>query len=345
MSSADLDYFVKEIQNCGVKKINGSIIFDNSYFKKTEAILSQTKFLSPLRLPSISPISINKNIIEVVINSQGSAVKVQSFPASRYITINNKITLSSGSNNAGALLEERANGFNIVLKGNITPLKEEKIYLFVKKPELLTALLLKEKFENSGIKLTGFPQQGILAADATVKITSSIKIISLLKEINKNSNNFFAETVKRIFDEYYTKQTKESNTLKSFLISAGIDTDNCIFADGSGISAKNIITANSLAGILTLLYKEKNNFEIFRSSLSVAGVDGTLKVEYADSPVKNNFWGKTGYLNGISSICGYMRSTNGRNIIIAILINYKIKDIDFYRRVEKKIIETIFKLN
>jgi serine-type D-Ala-D-Ala carboxypeptidase/endopeptidase (penicillin-binding protein 4) len=344
----DLFNLVKEIQKEGIREIQGSIVYDNSFFKKVVSGLNRSEFLSPLMLQTVSPISISKNIIEIVVSRKGSQIEVKSFPSSKYIIISNNICVSAGTNKFSAILEENTREFKIALTGNIRESGEQRIYLFVKKPELMASLLLQGMLENSGIIFSGFSQQGFVPTADMTEISSFVQMKEFIKEINKNSNNFFAETLKNFFIHYYNNiqsTNNEKNSIYSFLKSKGINTQNLLFADGSGISDKNKITTGSLVNILLSVYDNKEIYETFKNSLSGAGLDGTLKERFFYSVVKNNFWGKSGYLNGISSLCGYLRTASAKNIIIAIMFNFKIKGIDFYRSIEREIIETVFKKN
>ncbi len=345
LNMADLDYMANEIKRYGIKKIAGCIVYDNSFFKKENTRLNQMEILSPLIIPSLSPISINRNIIELIITKGINGISIKSFPSSRYISLANNVTISANGNKVEAILEEKRDRFNIKIAGNLTDNLVRKVYLFVKNPDLLTSLLLQEKLETFGIQLNEFPRQGILPSSSFTGISSSLLLTDILKGINKNSDNYLAETLQRISGQYFNKPGKGGNPLISYLASAKVDVRNLQITDGSGISNDNRMTSNSLAGILHMIYKDRNCFNVFKSTLSAAGVDGTLKELFLNSPVKNNFLGKTGYLNGTSSICGYLRTSAGKNLIIAIIINYKTKGIDFYRGVEKKIIETVFNNN
>lgn len=348
LTANDLTYLAKEIQNAGIKRISGSIIYDNTFFIKTAAMLNYTFALSPLNVPSVSPISINGNIIELAVTQTTSRLEIKSFPKSKYITVVSNLTFSGSRNKISAILQENPEGYKITIRGNITQDKDRKIYLFIKKPELLASLLLQEKLEDSGIKLNSMPQQGVLPEAGLNEISSSVPLADFIKEINKNSNNFLAETLKNIFDRFYSEKEKINNSgssFYSFLKSNGISADNLFIVDGSGISGSSRLTAGSITDMLRLIYNNKKTFEVYKNSLSIAGNDGTLKERFSNSVVKNNFRGKTGYLNGISSICGYMQTASGKNIIIAVILNFKMKGIDFYRDIERAIIETVFSKN
>jgi len=60
-------------------------------------------------------------------------------------------------------------------------------------------------------------------------------------------------------------------------------------------------------------------------TLSIAGVDGTIKKRFRRSVVKNRAWMKTGTIKGVKNIAGYVKSRKGRLYTVVILINTKVK--------------------
>ena len=127
--------------------------------------------------------------------------------------------------------------------------------------------------------------------------------------------------------------------------SRGIDTKEINFADGSGISKKNRLSSHSLSQILCLIYNQKDLYSAFKNTLSIAGVDGTMKERFNSSPVKSNFWGKTGFLAGISSVSGYLRTRTGRTVVVAIIFNFNKKGIEYYQGIEKQLLEEVYNKN
>jgi len=111
--------------------------------------------------------------------------------------------------------------------------------------------------------------------------------------------------------------------------------------DGSGISRFNQITVGAIAGILEKMYFDLKNYEDFYNSLSIAGIDGTLKGRLTGTPAENNMRGKTGTLNGVTSLSGYLTSLNGEDIIISIIFEFEKGSWNYYRSIQDRIAETV----
>ncbi len=326
-----LDFLAGEIKRSGIIKITDGIIFDNSFFDKTPPLKNYTPSLSPLDIPCISPISINRNIIEITFTGN----KTETNPASKYL----RVEKSAG--NIAPVLIESGEGYKIIIPSNKA---YKKIFFFIKKPELFASLLLKEKLEERGITV-----EGKIAAGNTPKgiisVPSSVNLAEYIIETNKLSNNFLAINLKQILSVKFGNGlnglsfTKE---LKNLLESIGVPADNIIPGDGAGISPRCRLTTEALARFLRFIYKNNKLFTPFYSSLSIAGIDGTLKEQFFNSPLKNNLRGKSGFMMGVSSISGYFTTRKGKHIIAAVIINYKKGDIDYYRGIERKLLEEIY---
>ncbi len=63
------------------------------------------------------------------------------------------------------------------------------------------------------------------------------------------------------------------------------------------------------------------------------------------TPVENNFHGKTGTLNGVSSISGYLSCANGDDLVISMLFEFDRDGANYYRDIQDSIIEALYNLN
>ena len=89
------------------------------------------------------------------------------------------------------------------------------------------------------------------------------------------------------------------------------------------------------------MYFDLPNYEDYYNSLSIAGIDGTLHNRMYGTLAEGNFHGKTGTLNGVSSVSGYLTTKGDEDLVLSILIEFKRGGSDFYRDVEDKIIEIL----
>jgi len=105
-----------------------------------------------------------------------------------------------------------------------------------------------------------------------------------------------------------------------FFRNEGMDTDGFWLFDGSGISRYNSATARQMVWVLRYMASSPEREE-FRNSLSVAGVSGTLSHLLNGTPAEGNLVAKSGTMSRVKSYAGYLRTTAGRELVFAVIVN------------------------
>lgn len=218
-------------------------------------------------------------------------------------------------------------------------------FVNVENPPLYIAKKFHEKLINYGIEVTGKSISGVTPDTAIAVIESAIELKELIQLINKHSDNFYAECLFKTLGAVYSGKQGNSffstQAILNYIEDAGIYSDGTKIVDGSGISRFDQVTAGALVGLLEKMYFNINKFEYFYNSLSIAGIDGTLHKRMIGTAAENNFRGKTGTLNGVSSISGYVTNGNDDDIIICLMFEIKKGGASKYKRIQDRIIETI----
>ena len=112
-----------------------------------------------------------------------------------------------------------------------------------------------------------------------------------------------------------------------FLDKIGIKNGYTI-VDGSGLSLMNRISPHTMTDVLQYAFQNKDVGLDFVTSLPVAGVDGTLKRRFKESELKGRIVAKTGYLNNVRALSGYVFTQKGDVLVFSILSNglgYEVK--------------------
>ena len=107
---------------------------------------------------------------------------------------------------------------------------------------------------------------------------------------------------------------------RKFLERAGVDVAPYALRDGSGLARQNLVTPRGSARLLEFMLAHPA-FPVFRDSLTVAGVDGTLKRRMRDSAATNNLRGKTGTLSAVNALSGYVATRRGQMIVFSLVGN------------------------
>ena len=94
-----------------------------------------------------------------------------------------------------------------------------------------------------------------------------------------------------------------------------------VLENGSGLSRRERATA---AGIAQLLASADASAvrEEFTSSLAVAAMDGTVQKRFMDGSVAGQALLKTGTLEGVRALAGYVIDKDGRRFIVAAIVNH-----------------------
>ncbi len=118
-------------------------------------------------------------------------------------------------------------------------------------------------------------------------------------------------------------QTSEDAGLiavRNFLRQAGASESDLVISDGSGLSRNEMITANATVQLLTFMSKHRF-FAQFRDALPIAGVDGTLRTRMTGTPAQGNLRAKTGSLNSVASLSGYVTTAAGEHLVFSMMLN------------------------
>lgn len=212
----------------------------------------------------------------------------------------------------------------------------------VKQPALFAANLLKVKLENAEITVSGSVIQDITPKGVNQIDEISISLREFVSLINKHSDNYLAECLFKIIGAEYSNIEGNSfyatQAILNFLDENNIFSQGTEIVDGSGISRFDKVTPATIAGVLEAMYFGLNTFEDFYNSLSVAGVDGTLRSRFIGSNAENNFHGKTGTLNGVTSLSGYIKTKGNDDLIISMIFEYQKGSSRSHKNIEDDII-------
>jgi D-alanyl-D-alanine carboxypeptidase/D-alanyl-D-alanine-endopeptidase (penicillin-binding protein 4) len=185
-------------------------------------------------------------------------------------------------------------------------------------------LLNKHSIElvGEGKALNEVSEKGLVQL-ATLR---SAKMSQLIQPMLKESDNLYADSLFLAMGEkfyqgdisYRQAGLAVKRILKKY---AGISLNKAVIVDGSGVSRYNLITPNQLVSVLSFLYQQFPISYEFLAGLSVAGRDGTLYKRHLRSESTQLIRAKTGTMQGVVSLAGFLPSKNGHPLAFAIMIN------------------------
>lgn len=320
-----IGFIVYELKKRDIKEIKDGITVDDSYFSRTRRAEGwKEEWTDDFYSPPISALSFNYNTIEVKVASSKSGQKpsVSILPEGSGIAIiNNAVT----STKQGVLTTTWKDDQTIIVGGRIRPKSSVLLKIPVQNPTLLTGNVFKNAIEEAGIKVSGPVVAGDVPRWATVFYTHySDPLSAIITEYNKNSVNIIGENlIKTLGAEFRGAPgswESGSSVISEFLNGIGIK-DGFRVVDGSGLSLLNRVSPKTLTEVLSYAYTNRIIASDFIDSLPIAGVDGTLKKRFRQSDVQGRVMAKTGYLNNVRALSGYVFTKQGDVLVFSILDN------------------------
>ncbi len=213
---------------------------------------------------------------------------------------------------------------------------------------LRRVLLVAGIADNSNrVRLNIVEVQRQLAKAPELAAINSPPLSQLLVETNQNSNNLYAEALLRALGSRVN--SADSNlqkglaAVKQTLTTLGVDPTGYVLADGSGLSRHNLVTPNAIAQTLSAMAKSPQA-AIYRASLPVAGVSGTLKNRLQGTPAQGIVSAKTGTISGAIGLSGYIDAPNYEPMVFSIIVNQSDRPATVLRQAVDEIVVTLANL-
>jgi serine-type D-Ala-D-Ala carboxypeptidase/endopeptidase (penicillin-binding protein 4) len=157
----------------------------------------------------------------------------------------------------------------------------------------------------------------------TLAVITSPAFAEVLTRMEKPSQNQMAEL---FFRTVALQQTGSGSADSAQAIGArtlaqgGVTAADAAYRDGSGLSRHDYVTPRAIVKVLDAM-RRSEHFALFRESLPIAGVDGTIRNRMRGTPAEGNVRAKTGTLDKARSLSGYVTTANGRVLLFSMMMN------------------------
>jgi serine-type D-Ala-D-Ala carboxypeptidase/endopeptidase (penicillin-binding protein 4) len=328
----------------GVKQITGDVIADDSYFSggAYPSGWAIDDMLWNYGIP-VSAIEINEGVLTIAISpgeTPGAPAVYTSDSLAGIYQIHNLVTTGPRGSEQKLAVERAPGSVDIFLSGSIpVGAAPRSLGIAIDRPAEFAAALLKNLLEARGIQISGRARArhageigaeftsspvGARADEATVLAEHISQPLSeSLRVMDKISQNLHAELLLRTAAREKTSDSSADVAIQfeeDFRKSIGITDTDAIMTDASGLSRKDMVTPQSEVMLLRWAAKQPW-YEIFRASLPVAGVDGTLTDRLAHTSAAEHIWAKTGSLSHVDSLAGYATTTRGAHLVFSFMAN------------------------
>jgi len=146
----------------------------------------------------------------------------------------------------------------------------------------------------------------------------------IIRSINKNSNNVMTRqlvyTLGAELGGVPGTRAKGVDAIRTFLQSRGLDVSTLVLQNGAGLSRDERSSAALLASVLRAAHESAYAPE-FIASLSLGGLDGTTRGRFGGRSGESLMHVKTGRLDHVSALAGYVHAANGKTYVVVIILN------------------------
>lgn len=323
-----------ELRRTGVREIRGDLVIDDSHFAPPDrdpgAFDGQA-----YRLYNVLPNALMVNFKAVTFvftpRTDGRGVEVTTLPELPNLRISNQLVLERGRCR-GVLatvklgVPEPATANAVTLSGRYqTGCGVQTLPRSLMTPADYAYGLFTRLWRQWGGTLTGSVRRGLKPDHASrLLVWHSPPLAELIRPLNKWSNNVMADAL------YYTlggtlfdpplMPGHGAAVIKSYLNQRKLTSAGLVMENGSGLSRITRISALTLHDMLRYAYGSRYMPE-FMASLSIVGLDGTLRRRFRRSPETGWMHLKTGHLNDVAAVAGYVRGQSGRTLAVVLFVN------------------------
>jgi len=206
--------------------------------------------------------------------------------------------------------------------------------------------LFLDLLARAGIAVDGCVVGGMTPGGATVLAVHRSKPLAVvLRDLNKHSNNFVAEQLLKAVSAHTMGppgSTEGGAALASALLrSMGAGDGAFHVADGSGLSRDNRLTTRMVVRVMRRMLADYGTAPEYLSSLSIGGIDGTLARRLGGGDLRGAVRGKTGLLNGVTSISGVLHTRSRGDLLFSMFTNGPEDEPRRAHEVETRVLEAL----
>ena len=329
---ADMRAMLEDLKLAGVDEIRGDIVFDTHYFARRfhDAAEFDGKPHAPYNATP-SALAVNIKSTSFYFRPEGNKLTIEADPALPEIRIRDEMNLARGEcgdwkSNVRFVVEPQTDGVAVIFKGQYPVACGSKtLELNVLEDGPYAYGLFRSSWLSLGGKLQGGWRYGALPENAQHLVTHDSQPLSeIIRTINKYSNNLM---VRQLFLTIAAERVASPATeadgiyaIRAWLASKGLHFPELVLENGSGLSRDEQITARHMADFLRVAYVSPVMPE-YLSALPIPSVDGTMANRLRNSSARGSAHLKTGTINGVSALAGYVHDRKGRRWVTVIMVN------------------------
>ena len=328
-----LGYWTDKIAKLGIKKIDGRVITDDSYFDYQPV---PPKWLwedeGNYYGAGAYGLSVFDNTYQIHLKTASASHKVKItsvYPEECSYDLTNRL-VASGSSDEGYIFASPYSKSGWIEGSVPAGVSDLIIKASITDPPLLIARMLGNRLLKSGITISEEPSSirkegnNFYSDFVLLAETTSPPLSDIVEVLNHQSVNLYAEHLIKELGKQFGKKgstTAGVEVIMKFLRKEGVNTDGLFMEDGSGLSPLNAISARKLSEVLIYMNTKGKYFTRYFESLPEAGKEGTLKYHFRDPVFDSRMRAKSGSMTRVRSYAGYLTTIKGNKMVFCIIIN------------------------
>lgn len=336
LSRERLWLMLRELRSRGIRRIEGDVLTDRSYFNLPphDPATFDQRPLRPYNAGA-SALNVDYGSIQLRLQPTPAGAEVTLDPQPAGLLVENRIRRNAGSACGDPVTqlvatprEGAGNTTVLTLDGNLpqTCTASFDWNLSPLPPERLFEGIFRALWQELGGEITGRFREGAPPQGAQLLVESSSPALpEVMRDMNKWSNNIIARHVLATLgaqaEPGRDSAIAGARVVERSLKASGISTDGLVIENGAGLSRNERVSTQSLGELLQAAWRSRTMPELV-SSLPIAGRDGTARRRVANSPAAGAAHIKTGTLDGVRSLAGYVLGASGRRYAVVLMINH-----------------------
>ena len=324
---------LRNIRRAGIKEISGDLLIDDSWFDVDD--YDPAAFdRQPLRAYNVAPnaLLMNFKVIRYQFEPDpvANTVAVSLEPPLKNLRVENRLHLVAGRCRGfqrGIAITSNKSLDEVTFTGNF-PSGCRQYALdrsALSHNQYVYGLFRSLWLESGGVFSGGW--RNVVAEKSLQPLLSfdSLPLSEVIASVNKHSNNVMARNLLFTLAAEVNGDpgTEESGiqVISKWLVDKQLESRDIVIENGAGLSRKIRITAQHMAAILKYAWRQPYMPE-YLASMSLSGLDGTLEERFTDTGLIGKAHLKTGSIDHVTAIAGYLQSRTGRRFAVVVLQNY-----------------------
>lgn len=333
LTPEDLWRLLRGVRERGILRVGGDIVLDQSHF--TAVAGARGDFDGAAESPYNAlpaALSVNAQTTEIhLVREDGGGVRVFTDPPLDNLRVDNALKVvdapCQGKHHRPSLrIAEEAGLATLTLTGTFAAQCRESSYRrLLMDPAVHAAGAIANLWRGLGGGLEGVIRAGERPPGARlIHSVASRPLGELVRTINKESDNLMSRTLFLTLGAVRlgapASLAKSRRAVEDWFAADGLDFPELLIDNGAGLSRDARIAARSMGRLLIRAYGEPTMPELL-ASLSIAGVDGTMRKRLRGTPVAARAHVKTGTLRGVTALAGYVLDRHGHWWVVVSMMN------------------------